>query len=241
VFPKFQLEIRTGTAWIFSESTPTSISFVFDIYRKPTDAPLYIPNDSHHPMSHKLAAFQSALFRMWAVPLSDRRREKELDYILHMATINGYKKETILKLNEKHQRKWRWKQFSTLKPIKEKKKKKTFDKNGRETTKNIVLPFVRFKHGKLENTLRRQALNVCFNSRGNLKELVEGVKKGRPKRERSGIYRIRCKRKKCKKLYLGQTKRRMGSRENEHDRAIRKSQPEKSAVAAHCLTNQHES
>jgi hypothetical protein len=127
-----------------------------------------------------------------------------------------------------------------LKSIKEKKKKKTFDKNGRETTKNIVLPFVRFKHGKLENTLRRQGLNVCYNSRGNLKELVGRVKKGRPKRERSGIYRIRCKRKKCKKLYLGQTKRRMGSRESEHDRAIRKSQPEKSAVAAHCLTHQHE-
>jgi hypothetical protein len=85
----------------------------FEIYRKPTDAPLCIPNDSHHPMSHKLAAFQSVLFRMWAVPLSDRRREKELEYILNMAIINGYKKNSILKLNEKHKRRWRWKNCNT--------------------------------------------------------------------------------------------------------------------------------
>jgi hypothetical protein len=88
--------------------------------------------------------------------------------------------------------------------------------------------------------LKRQGLNVCYNSRGNLKELVGKTKKGRPKRKRSGIYRIRCKRKRCKKLYLTQTKRRMDSRENEHDRAIRKNQPEKSAVADHCLTHRHE-
>jgi hypothetical protein len=50
---------------------------VFDIYRKPTDAPLCIPYDSHHPMSHKLAAFESALFRMWAIPLSEERRQTE--------------------------------------------------------------------------------------------------------------------------------------------------------------------
>ncbi len=31
VFPKFQLEIWTGTAWIFSESTATSISFPIQI------------------------------------------------------------------------------------------------------------------------------------------------------------------------------------------------------------------
>jgi hypothetical protein len=49
---------------------------------------------------------------------------------------------------------------STLKPIKEMKKKKTLDQNGKETTKTIVLPFIRFRHGKLENTLKRQGLNM---------------------------------------------------------------------------------
>jgi hypothetical protein len=104
----------------------------FDIFRKPTDAPLCIPNESHHPMSHKLAAFQSALFRLWTIPLNKTRRRKELVYILHMAAINGYKKEAILKLNDKHERRWRWKQFSTLQPITEKKERKIRDRNGKE-------------------------------------------------------------------------------------------------------------
>ncbi len=89
----------------------------------------------------------------------------------------------------------------------------------------MVLPFTTYKPGRLGNVLKRRGLNVCFNSRGNLKELVGRVKKGR--------------RKKCKKLYYGQTKRRVVSRDEEHDRAIRKSQPEKYAVADHCLTHRH--
>jgi hypothetical protein len=211
-----------------------------DIFRKPTDAPLCIPNESHHPMSHKLAAFQSALYRMWTIPLSDSRRRKELEYILYMATINGYKKETILKLNKKHEQRWRWRQFSSLQPIVERKERKVRDRNGKEVTKNVILPFTTYRPGKLENVLKRRGLNVCYNSRGNLKEHVGRVKKGRPKRERSGIYRIRCRRKRCKKLYYGQTKRRVVSRDGEHERAIRQNQPEKSAVADHCLTHRHE-
>ncbi len=77
----------------------------FDIYRKPTDAPFCIPSDSHHPMAHKLAAFESALFRMYAFPLSPARRRKELDYIVKMAEMNGYDRKVILKLSEKHERK----------------------------------------------------------------------------------------------------------------------------------------
>jgi hypothetical protein len=68
----------------------------FDIYRKPTDAPLCIPNHSHHPITHKLAAFESSLYKMWALPLDKEIREKELKYIIKMGLINGYKEETIL-------------------------------------------------------------------------------------------------------------------------------------------------
>jgi hypothetical protein len=208
----------------------------FDIYRKPTDAPLCIPYDSHHPISHKLAAFESALFRMWVIPLSGARRQSELDYIRKMAVMNGYKEEIITKLNKKHERRWRLKKYTKLKPIKERKRRKILDRNGREVAKNVVLPYSK-PFEKLGNVLKRQGMNVCYNSRGNLKELIGGVKRGRPKRERSGIYRIRCK--KCKKLYYGQTKRRMEKREGEHDRAIRLNQPEKSAVAEHCLKCRH--
>jgi hypothetical protein len=210
----------------------------FDVYRKPTDAPLCIPHDSHHPMSHKLAAFESALFRMWAIPLTNERRQKELDYIQRMAVMNGFKKEAILRLNRKHEKRWHLRQHTKLKPIKERKERRLQAGNGKRVCRSVVLPFSNLTSGKLGNVLKHQGLNVCYNSRGNLKELIGGVKKGRPRRERSGIYLIRCK--KCKKLYYGQTKRRLESREGEHDRAIRLKQPEKSAVADHCLKCRHQ-
>jgi hypothetical protein len=213
-------------------------NIVFDVYRKPTDAPLCIPHDSHHPMSHKLAAFESALFRMWAIPLSTERRRRELDYIQKMAVMNGYKKEVIVKLNRKHERRWHLTKHTRLKPIKEGTKRRAQDENGKMIPRSVVLPFSKLTSGRLENTLKKQGFNTCYNSRGNLKELIGCVKKGRPKRERSGIYLIRCK--KCKKLYYGQTKRRLESREGEHDRAIRLNQPEKSAVADHCLKCRHQ-
>lgn len=65
----------------------------FDIYRKETDAPLCIPADSHHPMVHKLAVFQSALHRAWTIPLNEERRKKEINYLKNMAIINGYSED----------------------------------------------------------------------------------------------------------------------------------------------------
>jgi hypothetical protein len=103
--------------------------------------PLCIPADSHHPMIHKLAAFESALYRMWAFPLNLARRESELKYIIKMAKMNGYKEETILRLNEKHKRRRKFKELCRLQPIKEDKKKKVQDKNGKETVKNVVIPY----------------------------------------------------------------------------------------------------
>jgi hypothetical protein len=209
----------------------------FDIYRKPTDAPLCIPSDSHHPMVHKLAAFESALFRMHAFPLTTARRNKELDYLLKMAEMNGFDKEVVLKLNEKHERKRKWRDLCRLQPIREEKKRKVKDRNGKDVVKNVVIPYFSPVTGRLQNALKCQSLNVCYKNRGNMKELIGGIKKIRSPLEKSGIYKIVCKN--CWKIYYGQTKRRRDEREKEHDRAIRNQTPDLSAVAAHCLEMGH--
>ncbi len=78
------------------------------------------------------------------------------------------------------------------------------------------------------NALKSHSLNVCYQSRGNMKELIGKVKTGRKPHEKSGIYRIKCKN--CLKWYYGG--RRKVDREKEHNRAIRNKEPKKSAVAA---------
>jgi hypothetical protein len=138
----------------------------FDIYRKPTDAPLCIPSDSHHPMALKLAAFESALFRMYAFPLSPARRKKELDYIVKMAEMNGYDRKVILKLSEKHERKRKWRDFCRLQPIREEKKRKVKDQNGKDVVKNVIIPYFSPVTAKIQNVLRSQSLNVCYKNYG---------------------------------------------------------------------------
>jgi hypothetical protein len=143
---------------------------------------------------------------MWAFPLSPAKREKELKYILNMARVNGYKEDAIMKLSEKHERKRKWRDFCRLQPIREKKTRKDKDRNGKEIAKNVVIPFYAPLTERLEKNLRRQSLNVCYQSRGNLKEIIGKTKKGRSASEKSGIYEIKCRN--CRKRYLGQTKRR---------------------------------
>jgi hypothetical protein len=134
-------------------------------------------------------------------------------------------------LNEKHKRRKQLKDFTTLKPQKRNRKRKTCDRMGGEVTKNLVIPFYAPLTGKLENIMRSQDLNVCYKNRGSLRDCIGSVNDKRPESERAGIYQILCKN--CWKLYLGQTKRRKDEREKEHDRAIRLNYPDLSAVAKH--------
>ncbi len=110
--------------------------------------------------------------------------------------------------------------------------------NGKETVKNFVIPYYAPLTGRLQNSLKSQSLIVCYQSRGNQKEIIGKVKKGRKRLEMSEIHRNKCKR--CPKWYYGQTKRNKVDREKEHDRAVRKKQPNKSAVAVRCLETGHE-
>ena len=56
----------------------------------------------------------------------------------------------------------------------------------------------------------------------NLKDYI-------PPQKKSGIYQIDCK--DCEKLYMGKTKRELGTRVKEHFRNIKNEEIEKSAVA----------
>lgn len=205
-----------------------------DIYRKPTDAPLCITRDSHHPWKYKTAAFESALFRMWNIPLSECRRKVELEYLKEMARVNGYDERLVRKLNNKHEMRWERKKYTKLKPAL---KMTSNTDTSKSKVRGIVLPYHSALTNRLSNKLRANGVNTVYGSRGTLKELIGKVKRSRPKMECSGIYNIKCN--DCAGNYVGQTRRRIETREKEHDRAINLRQPEKSALAFHSLEEQH--
>lgn len=67
----------------------------FDVYRKPTSTTRYITADSHHTMNHKMAAFNSMIYRMCRLPLNSQSFDKELLNIKEIATKNGYSEKSI--------------------------------------------------------------------------------------------------------------------------------------------------
>ena len=56
--------------------------------------------------------------------------------------------------------------------------------------------------------------------------------------KKSGIYKTSCA--DCNKIYIGKTKRNLGTRKKEHFRNIKFKQIDKSAVAAHYWDENHE-
>jgi len=209
-----------------------------DVYRKPTDAPLCIPADSCHHYTHKMAGFESAIYRMWRFPLNNERREREFKYIKEMAVLNGYRISDVQSIYEKH----RWRKYArestTLRPAMQ---NKNSEKNthSKENKSNgfAIMPFYAPMSYKIEKVLKSHNISVCYENRGTMREIVGRVKGKRPAREESGIYRIGCQ--DCDKLYIGQTRRRMETREAEHDRACKNKAVDKSAVAAHCVEEKH--
>jgi hypothetical protein len=205
-----------------------------DVYRKPTDSPLCIPADSHHPWAHKSAAFESALYRMWNLPLNSMNREKELNYIKKMALLNGYTTAMVDGISEKHKIRKHRTEHTRLAPMNSRERAQV---PGLNKNKIITIPYFKEITEPLERMLKKRGITVAYQSRGSLKEIIGRTKPKRPDMERSGIYEIQCN--DCELTYIGQTKRRIETRDAEHRRACEGKDVSRSAIAAHCVVNEH--
>jgi hypothetical protein len=237
---KFTYEVEDNSQLPFLDTllVRENDTISIDIFRKPTDNPLCIPSNSNHPHSHKLAAFESNIFRMWNLPLTDERREKEFNYIKIMAHINGYTTDVVEKINEKHKRRNELRSLTTLKPLDKKKKvRERENKNGRKFAHFAIIPFCNPLSYKIEKVLKKYDINVCYANRGKLKNILPRGKRKIADIESSGIYEIACG--KCEETYRGQTKRRLDVRDKEHTSHVKMRQADKSSVAKHCIENGH--
>lgn len=233
-----ELENNGSLAFLDTRVIRENQKISIDIFRKPCDHPICIPHDSHHDINHKMAVFESLSHRMWSLPLSDERKKKEIEYLIEFGAINGYDRRDIISVNKKHENKAKLRDFTTLRRDRYDKKKMVKDHAGREVTRNAILPFYADITNPIKSVLRKNNINVCYTNMGTLKNILGCVKRKKPAEERSGIYRIPCE--DCDLEYIGQTKRRLETREKEHSRALNNKQINISSVAKHCIENGHE-
>ena len=199
-------------------------SLTFGIYRKPTSTDRYITSDSNHFGAQKQAAFHSMAHRLYNIPMEKTEFVAEKNRIYKAAEVNGYKKEFVNRILQKHDCRKRRRSITTLQP------------QTREV-RRISLPFYPKLTNPLRNSLRRQDLHIVHRSENTLRDLLCNLKDKVPPEEQSGVYRIPCQ--DCPSVYFGQTRRKVKVRLKEHKNAVDNQKSQESAVATHAERTNH--
>ena len=85
--------------------------------------------------------------------------------------------------------------------------------------------------GLSEDIRRITSIRTTFRTQGTLRQTLTRVKDELPDTLKANVvYRVPCS---CGKVYIGETKRALGTRIKEHQSACRLQQTEKSAIAEH--------
>lgn len=200
----------------------------FDIYRKPTHTDRFITADSFHHQSHKYAAFNSMIHRLVNVPLSKELFDKEWNYILKTADLNGYTQTSMERLLKRHRRKLLTRDSTSF----------VSDNNNKKF--RIAVEFFPTCTDKLEKACSQQNIQVVSTSiRQKLKTNLHSTKDKTNTFEKSGVYQMCCPYGGCTAMYIGETRRALNVRADEHIKHIAKQNIDSSAIAEHAIHSGH--
>ena len=121
-----------------------------------------------------------------------------------------------------------------------KRNKTTLSQNSQTQTQiktYLPLPYFPVITNKLEKVFKMHNINIAYDGNGKLRDWFETTKTKQNKEEKSGVYQLTCA--SCNKFYIGQTKRQLRDRVKEHKANIKNNQPHLSAMAKHCLEENH--
>lgn len=201
------------------------------IHHKATSTMRYITSDSHTPIQHKLAAFQSLAHRLVSLPLSLENYIQEYNYIVQAAKINGYSERIINNIIKKHSQKHQKTQLSSFFT-----QNRTTDKT-EDSIKKVSVTFAPTLTNKLKTTFKQNNMQIVYSNPFKLKNQLISTKDKKENLDKPGIYEIKCNI--CHRKYYGQTKRSVKQRFAEHEKYIHNNEPRRSAFALHAVTEKH--
>ena len=125
-----------------------------------------------------------------------------------------------------------------MKTIKQhnRRKEQTTEEESRPN-KQINLPYVQGVSEQLRRTFNKYSIKTTFYTPTTLTSLLSKPKDHIPKEDRNVIYQLDCK--DCEAVYVGETKRTLNIRTNEHISAV-KSASQRSHNAEHCWKYNHD-
>lgn len=218
---KFTMETEQSNKINFLDITIEKIDnrLDFSIYRKPTTSNQTIHSTSYHPVSHKLAAYNSMVYRLLHVPMTEQNYNRELKIIKQIAVSNGYDIQMVDNLVKKYKNKQN--QNQNLTP---------------QNKKFVCVDYSHHLHHSLKNELEKHGIKLAFRTSNKVINKLK-PKINRNKADQSGVYKIKCA--SCPSTYIGKTGRSFSIRYKEH-RPNGKTDKQKSTFAQHLVDNNHD-
>jgi hypothetical protein len=223
---KFTLELEENNSLNFLDLTlkKSDNRFMFNVFRKPTATDTTIHATSHHPMSHKLAAYHSFVNRLLSVPLSNEDYINEKNIIKHIAVSNGYSPELIDKLILKHKQKKSGNNSPTV----------------HSNDPQVKHDFISTEYGNqfpltLKNEMKKHGKILAFKTTNKLENKLNTKTVTEDINRKTGVYKLSCN--DCDKYYVGQTGRYFEKRFKEH--LPKSNSVQSSNFASHLIDSGH--
>ncbi|KAK9890114.1 hypothetical protein WA026_008924 [Henosepilachna vigintioctopunctata] len=183
------------------------------VYRKPTHTDRYLHALSNHHQSQKYGVIRTLTERARRI-CEPENLQSELEHLRTAFEANGYSRRDIER------------SMCVRTPARK-------EIEERSTISQAYLPYIPRVTDRIGRILRRHDVRTIFKPTQKIHQIIGSVKDKRDPLSAAGVYRIPCS---CGKVYIGTTKRSMGTRLKEHKASCRLGQTEKSAVAEHALS-----
>ncbi len=170
------------------------------IYRKPTHTDQYLLMDSHHPLQHKLGVVRTLMHRAETIVTEEEDKGLEIEKIRKALEVCGYKRSHFAVANARN-------------PPERQSSTSNVNKG------SVVVPYVRGVSEGLRRVLGSRGITVHFKPKNTLRSCLGSPKDQINKTEKCHtVYNLQCKN--CNASYIGESKRPLGIRASEHERAL---------------------
>lgn len=227
---KFTIEYPTDGHLAFLDldlSIDRNRKFQVDIYRKACHTDQYLNFRSHHPGGQRRGTAMSLMYRAATLPSTPELQSAERERVRAALHKNGYPPRVLTEASR------------TVRQNLRRHPNDDQDTTSAPAAGFVCLPYVAGVTERLARILRSQNIRVTEKPLQKIRNhLVHPKNAVDPLDRRGAVYKVKCV--DCGAKYVGETKRTTRTRIEEHKRALRLDQPEKSAMAEHALTTGHD-
>ena len=188
-------------------------SYDCKVYRK--DAITNVQMKPHSSINPSIldSVFKGFLVRAHRI-CSPKHVEEEIAFLIDVFVENGHIRSTLQNIANTYVIPEKRKEPET-----EKTSKTEPNKENSPTNPTVTIPWIPILGPKLRRIFKKNNIKVIFTSSPNLKSLLCNNKSKLPPNSQPGVYKLDCS---CGSSYIGETKKKISTRLQEHQKDIQK-------------------